>query len=366
MDDQLIYKIGITKIPLVGSINAKTLISYCGGVRAVFESSKKELLRIPGIGEMTAKSITKQTVLLDAEREAAFIEQHDIQTFFYLDDNYPQRLKVYEDCPILLYYKGNADLNHHRNVAIVGTRKPSPHGRINCDQLIKDLVDYDVQIISGLAFGIDVTAHKRCLDLNIPTVGVMGTGLGMIYPVQHKSVAYQMCENGGLLTEYPSSTTPEREHFPMRNRIIAGLCDALVVVETAASGGSIISANIAHAYNKDVFAIPGRLNDTYSQGCNRLIKTHKASLLECAEDLAYNMRWDQLDKKKATVQKQLFVDLSEEEKIVLNVLKEVDTIGIDKLSHSLQLTPSSMAGILLEMEFKGLIRNLPGKQYMMV
>ena len=364
MDNSLLYKIAITKIPLVGTINAKNLISYCGGVEAVFFNSKKALLKIPGVGVETASSIVEQSVLKSAEAEIEFIEKHNIKSYFYLDEDYPARLKHYEDCPVMLYFRGNANLNHHRNVAIVGTRKPTPQGRIICEELVEGLQAYDVNIISGLALGIDVTAHKKSVDLGIDTVGVLGHGLSMIYPSQHKAIAEQMLERGGLLTEFTSQLTPEREHFPMRNRIVAGLCDALIVVETANKGGSMISAEIANAYNKDVFAVPGRLNDKTSAGCNRLIKTHKAALIESAKDISYIMRWEEVNKQ--AIQKKMFVELNSEEQKIVDLLQEVDSVSIDKLSYQTSFTSSEMAGLLLGLEFKGMIKTLPGKRYMLV
>lgn len=365
MNKDLLYQIAITQIPLVGSVNAKNLISHCGGVEAVFHAKKKELLAVPGIGQHIADNILNQDVLSIAEKELKFIEENNVQTLFYLDKNYPHRLKHYPDCPTLLFYKGNANLNHHRNVAIVGTRKPTERGKLICEQITKDLKKYNVHIISGLAYGIDATAHKTALDQQIPTIGAMGHGLSMIYPATHRNMAQQMTQQGGLLTEYLSHQGPEREHFPMRNRIIAGLCDALIVVETAEKGGSIISAHIANHYNKDVFAVPGRLQDKSSVGCNRLIKTHKAALIESAEDIAYIMRWDAIDQAKI-IQPQLFVDLSGEEKTIIDILRDQEQISIDKLSFSTQIPASKMAGLLIGLEFKGMVKMLPGKQYILV
>lgn len=365
MDNSLIYKIAITKIPKVGNIHAKNLISFCGGVAAVFETSKKALLKIPGIGAGVADAIIKQDVLKIAEQELNFIEKHQVQTYFYLDKNYPNRLKHYPDCPIMLFGKGNMDFNHPRNVAIVGTRKPTPRGKLICEELVEGLQDYGVQIVSGLAYGIDIAAHRKCVQLGMPTIGIMGSGLSQIYPAIHYVTAMEMLENGGLLTEFTSELGPDYHHFPLRNRIIAGLSDALIVVETANKGGSMISAKIANAYNKDVFAVPGRMNDKTSAGCNHLIKIHKANLIESAKDVSYIMRWDKLDQQK-NVQKQFFVELTPQEQAIVKVLENTDSKGIDQLSYDTQLHPSEMAGILLELEFKGMIQPLPGKRYMLV
>lgn len=360
--EDLLYKIAITRIPSVGSVTARNLISYCGSPRAVFDAGKPELLRIPGIGEHTARNVLRKEALLEAETEIQFLEKHGIRPLFYMDSDYPVRLRHYPDCPILLYYRGNADLNADRVVAVVGTRRPTANGQAFCESLVEGLLPYKVLIVSGLAFGIDVTAHRHCLKTGVPTVGVLGHGLNRIYPPQHRAVAEQMTAGGGLLTEYPSHVKPDREHFPMRNRIIAGMCDALVVVETARRGGSMISAEIANSYNKDVFAVPGRIHDRQSMGCNHLIKIHKAALIESAEDIAYIMRWEE-PTGAPPQQPSLFVELTEEEKIIVDLLEQKETAGIDELTYNSQMTSSTMASLLLSLEFKGLIKTLPGKRY---
>jgi len=364
MSDWL-HKIALTLIPKVGPVTAKNLVSYCGSIEAVFEARKRELLKIPGIGEGIAAAVLKKDYFEAAERELEFIERQDIQPLFYLDAAYPIRLKSLHNAPLLLYYKGSVDLNHPRIVSVVGTRKPSTLGVANCEQLISGLVNYGVMVVSGLAYGIDVTAHKQCLEENIETIGVLGHGLKKIYPAQHRQVAYEMLENGGLLTEFTSDTLPDREHFPMRNRIVAGMCDAVVVVETAQRGGSMITAFCANDYNKDVFAFPGRTNDAHLQGCNHLIKTHKAALIESAEDIGYIMRWEKLDERKE-VQLNLFHDLTAEEQSIVGVLKEKNEMGIDQLVYETQINNSQLASLLLSLEFKGLLKTMPGKRYLLV
>ena len=359
------YKVAITLIPNVGPVTTRNLVSYCGGVKAVFEARKRELLNVPGVGRLIADNIVNHDVLGRAEEELNFLESHGIQALFYLDDGYPTRLRHYADSPAMLYYTGQANLNAERIVAIVGTRKPSVHGIHTCEELVEGLKAYGATIISGLAYGIDITAHRKCLSLEIPTVGVLGHGLQRIYPPQHRAVARAMAHQaGGLLSEYPSYTLPDREHFPMRNRIIAGMCDALIVVETKRKGGSMISAHMANDYNKDVFAVPGRIKDNCSEGCNHLIKTHKAALIESAVDIGYVMRWDEPGNPKA-IQKQLFVELTDAEKIVVDLLNQYEAIGIDQLMGTMQVANSEIASLLLELEFKGVIRALPGKQYVL-
>ena len=363
--EKLLYKIALTKIPKVGAKTARELVSYCGGVENVFHASKKDLLNIPGVGSQIAKCVLQQNVLAIAERELQFIEKHAIQPLFFLDKDYPARLKHYSDSPVMLYYKGNADLNHGRVIAIVGTRKPTARGVANCEQLIEDLRPYQPLIISGLAYGVDITAHRKSLEMGIETIGVMGHGLNQIYPPSHRRTASQMTENGGLLTEYTHDVGVDPRHFPMRNRIIAGLCDALVVVETKNSGGSMISAKIANNYNKDVFAFPGRISDKSAEGCNKLIKSHKAALMESAADIAYVMRWEKSDSQRA-IQKQLFVELSEREQKVVSLLRTSDSVSIDKIVYEQQLSTSEAAAVLLELELKGLVKPQPGNRFVLI
>jgi DNA processing protein len=360
-----IYQIALTLIPNVGPVTARNLVSYCGSPQAVFESTKKSLLKIPGIGEQMCQYIHDKEVLLKAEAELDFTLEHHIDVLFYTDKAYPERLRNLPDSPALLYYKGSIPLNQSRLVAIIGTRKPSPRGISICEELVEGLQPYGVAVVSGLAYGIDITAHRKSLEVNIPTVGVLGHGMREIYPPQHRNTAGKMIEQGGLLTEYPGYMRPDREHFPMRNRIVAGMCDALIVVETQGKGGSMITASIANNYNKDVFAVPGRVKDKQSEGCNLLIKSHRASLLESIDDLAYIMRWEALDAAK-DVQHQLFVELTPDEKNIVDLLGKQEMMGIDALSSCVQRPSSQMAGLLLELEFKGIIRSLPGNRYILV
>jgi DNA processing protein len=367
MTDEIFFNIAITKIPKIGSILSKNLISYCGSASAVFQAPKSSLMKVPGIGAGLAEDIIKgkdQSLLL-AEKELAFLEKNNVKALFYLNNDYPQRLKHYHNCPVVLYYKGNADLNHDRMIAVVGTRKPSMQGKIYCEEIVEGLKKYNALVISGLAYGIDVTAHKKCVDIDIPTIGVMAHGMSMVYPTEHGSIAEKMIQNGGLLTEFTHDTTPEREFFPMRNRIIAGICDALVVVETASKGGSMISAHMANDFGKDVFAIPGRLKDKMSEGCNHLIKTHKASLLESVEDIGYIMRWDR-QKENEGFQKSLFVELNTKEQQIVDLLKNTEELSVDKLCNETNINSGEMASLLLDLEFKGIIKPKPGKRFVLV
>jgi len=357
--------IALYKVPQIGTMTAKALINKFGSAQDVFEQSKEDLMTIRRITEEVATYIISKQAFEEAEKELDFIERHEIQAITIDDDRYPNRLKLNNDAPMVLYYKGTADLNHKRIVAIVGTRKPTEQGKINCENIVEQLQEYNVITISGLAYGVDITAHRKCLEVGMDAIGVLGHGLSRIYPNQHRSAAERMIEQGGLLTEYTSEKNPEREHFPMRNRIIAGMCDALIVVETAEKGGSMISANLANQYSKDVFAFPGRLNDKNAQGCNLLIKSHQASLLESAKDIGYIMGWDKQQSPK-NIQKELFVDLSNEEKNIIDLLNKSEDIGMDRLIYETNFSNSQMASLLLNLEFKGLIKPLPGSRYMLV
>ncbi len=362
---ELLHRIALTQTPLVGAILAKNLISYCGSAQAVYQTSSSALLKIPGIGEKIIKNIQDARLLKAAERELSFIINNDIQTLFYADKDYPGRLKHFNDAPVMLFYKGTANLNAVRTVAIVGTRKPTPRGVAACEELIEGLFSFKPLIISGLAYGIDITAHRKCLQLAIENIAVTGHGHATVYPASHKTTALKIIKNGGVLTEFTSHTKPGKENFPMRNRIIAGLADAIIVVETARTGGSMITAELGNFYNKDVFAIPGRLQDEKSAGCNLLIKSHRAALLESAADIAYVMRWEELDNKKNR-QIPLFADLSIDEIKVVDLLREKESLSIDYIAFALKKNPSQMAGLMLQLEMKGIIKSMPGNQIILL
>lgn len=356
------YQIGITLIPGVGDVNGKKLISYCGNAEAVFSEKKKALMKIPGIGEATVNSIVSQNVLERAEEEIDFIEKYKITPLYFLDKKYPQRLKQCVDCPIMLYYKGNADLNRDKIVSVVGTRRASDYGKETCSQLIESLAGLNVLVVSGLAYGIDAKAHQSALHFGLETVGVLAHGLDRIYPQSHRSMAEKMVQQGGLITDFISKTNPDRENFPKRNRIIAGLADALIVVESAIKGGALITANIANSYDRDVFAVPGKVSDKWSEGCNFLIKTNKAALIQSAEDVVLMMQWQEKT-KGSSIQKKLFEELDPDEEAVLQVLKEKEEVSVDYIVLSSQFSNSKIAALLLNLEFKGLVKSLPGKMY---
>ena len=361
--EDLIYKLALTLIPGVGSVNGKSLVAYCGGVKAVFMEKKRALLKIPGIGEQTINAIANHNVFGRAEEELAFIEKNNIAPLFYLDQEYPIRLKQCHDSPLMLYYKGTSNLNAAKVVAMVGTRKATEYGRDMCRKIIEGLVEQNVLIVSGLAYGIDTWSHKAALDNKLETIGVLGHGLDRIYPFANRALAEKMTESGGLLCEYMSNTMPDRENFPMRNRIIAGISDAVIVVEAGASGGALITAEIANSYNRDVFAVPGRLGDPHSEGCNKLIKINKAALIQSAKDISYLLNWNDEKDHKKVVQRQLFLNLSPDEELIVSTLREKGDMEIDTLLLETLLMPAKAASVLLNLEFEGVIRCLPGKVY---
>lgn len=363
MDRELLYKIGLTFIDHVGHVTSKVLISYCGSAEAVFKEKKQNLLKIPDIGEVTAEAIVKQDILHLAEKEMKFIEKNNITPLFYLDKAYPLRLKQCADCPVVLYYKGNANLDAERVVAIVGTRNATDYGKKMCDVLVEGLKDSGVLIVSGLAYGIDAASHKAALKFGLPTVGVVGHGLDSIYPPENNNLAEKMIEKGGLLAEFTSETKLAPENFPKRNRIIAGLSDAIIVVESKVSGGAIITVDIAFSYSREVFAIPGRSEDIYSRGCNKLIRQNKAGLIQSAGDLLESLGWKDEKKKKKT-QAQLFHDLKPEEETIVKVLQAQGApMHIDDIALQTNLSPGNLSTHLLTLEFAGILKSHPGKMY---
>ena len=358
--ENLVYQIALTQIPGIGDVLARNLVSYCGGVAEVFKQKKPRLLQIPGIGQTLADSIHKFNHFKQAEVEVKFIEKHGIKTMFYLDKEYPQRLKNLTDAPVMLYALGNANLDSDKIVGIVGTRKASDYGKAFTEELVETLRPTGALIISGLALGIDVAAHRSSVKNGLSTLGVMAHGLDRIYPSQHKTIAKQMLENGGLLTEFTSGTIPERENFPKRNRIVAGLSDVLVVVETGVKGGAMITAEIANSYNKEIMAVPGRVSDDNSYGCNALIKLNKASIITVPDDVLIAMGWE-TSTPKLPEQQQMPLGLSSQELAIVNFIRSKTKAGIDDIAFALQIDSGNLSLTLLDLEFNGIIRQLPGK-----
>jgi len=367
MNETLLYNIAITCIPNIGDITAKKLIAYCGSSEQVFKEKKQILAKVPGIGEINAQNIIQNTSFaLDlAEHELNFIRKNNIKPLFFLDDNYPKRLVHCEDGPVIFYTKGNTNFNQQKVISIVGTRKSTDYGIEFCEQLIKELTAHQPLIISGLAFGVDICAHKAALQNNLQTVGIVAHGLDRLYPKAHQSTANKMLQNGGLATEFKSGTNPDRENFPKRNRIVAGLSDLTIVIESSKKGGSLITAGLANDYNRDVFALPGRIHDKQSEGCNTLIKSNKAHLIQSAKDIEYIMSWEAA-KKTQPRQAQLFSELSKEEKMLTNTMIGKGKMAIDNIALEAKFPMSKTASLLLELEFNGVVKSLPGKMYKLV
>lgn len=353
-------------IPLVGPVLGRQLISYCGTIESVLTESKRHLKTIPGIGEEIARQLCNTGDAFDtAEAELIRMEKEGIDYTFYLDDVYPTRLFHLPDAPLLLYTKGNINLQPQRCVAIIGTRKPTPYGKSTTEEMIEALATCDITMISGLAYGIDITAHRSCLKHDIPTIGVMGSGMGSIYPDSHAGVAEQMMGKGGILTEFTYDTGPDAVNFPMRNRIVAGLCDVLVVIESGIKGGSMITATLANDYNKDVAAVPGRKTDKSSAGCNHLIRNQQAHLVETGEDVIDLMSWNKKTRQQ-NLQTNLFTEMSQGEQKIYSLIVGDKEKDIDTLAFLSKTTPGELAAILLTLEFKGAIKSLPGKKFVAI
>jgi DNA processing protein len=361
------HKIALGLIPRIGDINARKLVSHVGSVEAVFQESYRNLVKIPGIGSGLASSITDRSYLDIAEREAEYIARNRIKVFFYLDNDYPFRLRQCDDSPVVFFFMGNCDLDSAKILSVVGTRSATHRGKEICERIIGDLANGnpDLIIVSGLAYGIDITAHKAALANNLQTIGVLGHGLKTIYPSAHTAVAKSMINKGGLLTDFFSDALPERNNFLKRNRIIAGLSDATLVVESGVKGGALITADIANSYNRDVLAVPGRPEDQWSAGCNNLIRSNKAALVACADDIEYFLNWKS-EKSKLPVQRTLFSELDENEKLIFELLVKEGEMNIDAICRSTGIAVYKLSSLLLQMEFKGVVKCYPGNLYQTV
>jgi len=364
MDQERIAFLALHFTPGVGDFLVKQLVSYCGSAERVFQTPKGKLLKIPGVGEVSAEAIKNGNSFYEAEKELAKAEKDNTAILFFTDKNYPKRLKYIEDAPSILYYKGNQNLNAAKTVGIVGTRQATSYGKEIVERICQELIPHRPLIISGLAYGIDICAHKFALQYGLGTVGVMGSGMDIIYPGTHKDTARKMTNQGGLLTENHYGTKPDAHNFPARNRIIAGLCDALIVVEAADKGGALITADIANSYNKDVFAVPGNIGNPYSEGCNRLIKTNRANLFTSVKDLEYIMNWSS-DAIVAPFAETLDPDQFEPEEVtIIEILKTArNPLMVDEICIRSSLSPGKLASLLLTLEFKNVVKALPGKMF---
>ncbi|WP_019990393.1 DNA-processing protein DprA [Rudanella lutea] len=367
-----LHSIALTLVPGVGDVLIRQLVSYCGSPEAVFTSPVAKLLRIPGIGEVTARAIRQPQVLLEAEGVMRQLEKLKVRALFYTDIDYPARLRGLYDAPALLYYSGAGDLNAPRTIGLVGTRQATDYGRRITDEIVQAMQPYGATVVSGLAYGIDIAAHRASLAHGLPTVAVMASGVDVIYPSQHQKTAHEMQLTGGLLTESRPGVKPDARLFPARNRIIAGLSDVVVVVEAAAKGGALITAEYANNYHREVLAVPGQLNQAFSLGCNKLIRENRAQIYTSPQDIIDAVRWSVEAASAGTTtgtratSAPLPIDVTEEESQILALLRQHPDSHIDDLSWRSTIPMGQLAALLLNLEFQGFVRSLPGKKYQLV
>ncbi|WP_373331391.1 DNA-processing protein DprA [Salmonirosea aquatica] len=370
--EEKIAILALIRTPGVGPVTIRQLISYCSGAENIHRSDFKKLIKIPGISEKIVRSIQKKEGWTEAEKEWEQCQKTNIHLIFYTDATYPKRLKSLYDSPVLLYSSGTTDFNAARSVGIVGTRQISEYGKSVTETIIRELAPYNPLLVSGLAYGVDITAHRACLKNGVPTVGVMASGLDVVYPAVHKKTALDMTEKGGIVTENPLGTKPDFMRFPARNRIIAGLSDVTIVVESAKRGGSLITVEYAQNYHREVYAVPGNLGSPMSEGCNQLIKTNKASLFLSVDDMMQDLQWkpgSAVETKTRTdiPEKELFFEgFTQDEGQVLALLKKSGDMQIDDMSWQTGIHLGKLATLLLNLEFQGMIRSLPGKKYALI
>ena len=361
--DEIIAVLRLQHVPNIGDITAKKLISNCGSPSLIFEDKLHHLLKIDGIGSATLKGLMDMEHLVAAEAEYEFLGEQEIDLHYFMGDSYPSYLKHCIDSPILLFSQGNIDLNKQKIISVVGTRNITSYGTAICEQLIEELAPLNPIIVSGFAYGVDICVQKAAVRYGLQTIGCLAHGLNQIYPKIHKKYVSEVNKNGGFFTEFWSTSQPDRENFLKRNRIIAGMAEATIVVESAEKGGSLVTADIANSYNRDVFAVPGRIQDKFSSGCNNLIKQQKAHMLTSAADLIYMLGWELEEKKATTIQKQLFVDLDDTEKEIYNYLQQGGKQMLDSIALDCKLPIFKVSSTLLNMEMKGVVRPLPGKLF---
>ena len=362
-DTELLHLLALLKVDGVGDIVAKKLLNHFATAENIFKAKANQLESIDGIGRVLIKNLRDKTVFNLAEAELKFIKENNINCLFYQDEKYPDRLKHCIDGPILLFTSGTIDFNNRKVISIVGTREITSYGTEFCKKFIEDLAPLNPIIVSGFAYGVDIVAHKVAMDLGLQTIGVVAHGLNQVYPKVHKKYVAKMEQNGGFMTEFWSNSNPEKENFVKRNRIVAGISEATIVIESAEKGGSLITANLANDYNRDVFAVPGRTSDKFSQGCNNLIKTQKAHLLTSAADLIYILNWELKQDETKVIQKQLFVSLENDEQKIYDYLQKNGKQLLDVIALECDFPIFKISSILLNMELKGVIRPLPGKLF---
>ena len=361
MSEEKVAQVALDLIPGIGNQGIKQLISYCGSADGVFRSPKRKLLKIPGVGEKLAQILASSRTFSEAEKIIQQVERIQAKILHYTDTDYPKRLKNTPDAPNLMYAKGLGELNPRKCIAVVGTRKATEYGKRVTERIVSELKSLEVTVVSGLAYGIDIHAHKTCIENRMTTFAVLAGGLDRIYPSTHKKYAEEIQSNGVILTESVPGTKPDRHLFPARNRIIAGMTDATIVVEAAEKGGALITAHIADSYNRIVFAVPGNVGNNYSEGTNRLIATQKALIYTGVNDLIYHLNWDAI---KTTIKHEEVPDLPAEERCIFHLLKEEgEPLEIDLISLKTQIPINKVASLLLNLEFQNLVRSLPGKKF---
>jgi len=366
---ECLYRLALGMVPGVGNIGAKRLLAFAGNAEAVFRLSRSQLLEIPGVGSIVADRILDKSVFGRAREELEYIHENNIDCLFYSDENvYPERLRYCEDAPLVLYVRGKLNVNGRKTLSIVGTRRPSSYGMDSCRKLIRDLAERfpDLVVVSGLAYGIDHCAHITALECGLETVAVLGHGLKFLYPAIHRQTARRIESSGALVTDFPSWEKPERNNFIKRNRIIAGLSEATIVIESGVKGGALITADLANSYHRDVFALPGRVTDPPATGCNSLIKSHRAALIEDHKDVEYQLGWEQPAEKRPVIQKTMFRELTVEEHSIMQVLESESDTSTDLVCYQTSRPVSRVSGILLDLELAGMIRALPGNCYRLV
>ncbi|MEK6152787.1 DNA-processing protein DprA [Flavobacteriaceae bacterium 3-367] len=361
--DELVAVLRLQNIPNIGDVKAKKLIAHCGGPIAVFQDKVQRLLKIEGIGSLTVKHLHDTRYLRAAEAEFRYIENRNISYSYFGDADYPAYLKHCLDGPILLFKRGNIDLKGRKVISVVGTRNITSYGASFCEEFMAQLAPLNPVIVSGFAYGVDICVQRAALANGLQTISCLAHGLNQTYPKIHRKYVKEIEKNGGFITEFWSTSQPERENFLRRNRIIAGISEATVVVESGEKGGSLVTADIAHSYNRDVFAVPGRIKDKYSVGCNKLLKQQKAHIMTSAADLVYLLNWEVAEKKAAGVQKQLFVELDGIEKVIYTYLQKEGRQLMDRIALECQIPIFKASATLLNMEMKGVIRPLPGKLF---
>jgi len=362
-EKELLYLLALQKVKGVGAINAKKLIAHIGSAEAVFTTKKLLLEKIDGIGSYTIKDLFNVKNLKNAEKELNYVIKNNIKYTGFLGTDYPRKLKHCIDSPLLLFQDGNIHFEKQPIISIVGTRNMTSYGRGFIKKLISGIKAYNPIIVSGFAYGVDITAHREAVKNNLQTIGVLANGLNKMYPKTHKKYVSQVMENGGFFTEYWHDEEPLREYFLQRNRIIAGISEATIIIESAGKGGSLVTAGIANSYDRDVFAVPGRTTDAFSQGCNNLIRTNRAALLNNADDLVYLLNWDQKEKPKKSIQCELFVNLEGDEKIVYEYLLENGKSLLDSISLQCKIPIYKISGALVNLELQGLVQPLAGKTF---